>query len=147
MPAKGAIGSGQETVIKLDDSGGSLRTLTSYVTKVSLDLKGHGLVDVTCFGDTGHKWESDDLEDGSFNLEAWFDDTATTGSWTVLAGLRTDTAANSFEIYPFGETSGYPKISGECWMESCNLDMGTGGITKITAAFKVNGAVTIGTAT
>ena len=146
MAAKGLLGSGQETVFKIDDSGDTLRTITSYVTKISMDLKGHGLVDVTCFGDTGRKWASDALEDCSFNLEAWFNDLADTGSWTVLQGIRNATANSDFEIYPFGTTAGYPKISGDCWMESINLDMSVAGIVKIGASFKIHGVPTVGTA-
>ena len=144
--AKGSVAASVDCTVGLDDSGGTLRQLESYSTKVDFDLTGHGLVDVTTMGDAGHTYASDELENCSFNIELWLDDTATTGSWVVIESLRDHTSAESFIIDPFGSTSGYPRLSGDCWLESGPvLDISVPGIVKMTASFKVNGAVTVTT--
>ena len=99
--AKGTVGAGVDTSLSLDDAGGgTLRIVQADTTKVAINTKGHGLVDVTAMGDAGHSYASDELEDCSFTAELWFNDVATTGSWTVVDGLRTATETASFEIHP-----------------------------------------------
>ncbi|MDY6835540.1 MAG: hypothetical protein SVY53_12145 [Chloroflexota bacterium] len=145
--AKGTVGAGVDTSLSLDDAGGgTLRIVQADTTKVAINTKGHGLVDVTAMGDAGHSYASDELEDCSFTAELWFNDVATTGSWTVVDGLRTATETASFEIHPFGDTVGYPELTGECWLEDCNVDMTVADIVKLSASFKVHGALTVGTA-
>jgi len=145
--AKSTVGAGVDTSISIDDAGGgTLRVLQADATKVSVETKGHGLVDVTAMGDAGHTYAPDELEDCSFSMDMWFNDVANIGSWTVLDGLRTATSTASFEIHPFGDTAGYPEFTGECWMEDCSIESTVGDIVKISASFKVNGALTPGTA-
>jgi len=141
-----ALRAGNNAVLILTDGGGA-RTLSSYVKSLSFDLKGHGLVDVTCMGDSGHTWASDELEDCSFTVEFVYDDGANT-VWDTLAdatnGLRTSTVARAFEIGPAGSTSTYPKLSGNCWLESFTVPVAVGDMITVSATFKVDGAVTVG---
>lgn len=140
------IRAGNNAVLILTDGGGA-RTLSDYVKSISLDLKGHGLVDVTTMGSSGHKWASDELEDCSFTVEFVYDD-GTNTVWDTLAdatnGLRTSTSARAFEIAPHGTTATYPKLTGNCWLESLSVPVAVGDMITCSASFKVDGACTLG---
>ena len=75
-----ALKAGKSVVLKLTDSGDVERTMSTFVSRVMLDLKGKGLVDVTTMGDSGHEWASDELEDGGFTVDFFYDPTASTGT-------------------------------------------------------------------
>lgn len=139
------VEAGKNLYLTLDDSGSTERDLTAYVTKITLSLKGKGLVDVTAGGDSGHTWASDELEDGSFSVDFLWDP-ASNVVHDVLTSLRTVTAAGDFVIGPKGSTAGYPKISGTCWLEDLPMDVTVGDVVRCTGVpFKIDGAVTIGT--
>jgi len=139
-----AVQAGKNLVFKLTDAGSSVRTLSTYVSKITTGLKGHTLVDVTAGGDSGHTYASDELEDGQFTVEMWYDPTATTGPFVVCEGVRDATSATAFEIGPAGSTSTYTKLSGNCWVEDLTVDTPVGEVVKMTASFKVDGAYTVG---
>ena len=140
--------SGKNVSLKLNDSADSVRDLSAYVTSVRMSLKGRGLVDVTAMGDLGHTWAPDDLEDGTFTVDFWYEPTADTGTWSILTGLRTTTAAKAFQIGPHGNTAGYPKISGNCWLEDLPLEAAVGDMIKLSGVpFKIDAAVAIATMT
>jgi len=141
-----ALRAGNNAVLILTDGGGA-RTLSDYVKSISLDLKGHGLVDVTCMGDSGHTFASDELEDCSFTVEFVYDDGSNT-VWDTLCdatnGLRTSAVARAFEIGPAGSTATYPKLTGNCWLEGVTTPVNVGEMILMSATFKVDGAVTVG---
>jgi len=142
-----SLKAGNNAVLKLTDNGDSERDLSSYVKSITLDLKGHELVDVTCMGASGHKWASDELENCSFTVEFVYDSGSNT-VWDTLcgasAGLRTATAAKAFEIGPQGSSSGDPKLSGDCWLEDFSMPVEVGSMITVSATFRVDGAVTVG---
>ncbi|MAH45852.1 hypothetical protein CMI37_08475 [Candidatus Pacearchaeota archaeon] len=139
------VEAGKDCVLKLDDSGDTQRTLTTYVTKVSMDLKGHGLVDVTAMSASGHTWASDELEDCTFSVDFLYDDGSNT-VWDVLTGIRGYATARDWEIGPKGSTGGYPKLSGTCFLEGLPMEVSIGDVIRLPGVpFRVNGAVTIGT--
>lgn len=145
------VEAGKNVVLKLTDNGDTERTLSAYVTKLSLSLKGKALVDVTAMGDSGHTWASDELEDGSFSVDFLYDSASNT-VWDTLCGasngLRGQTAAKAFEIGPQGSSSGEPKITGTCWLEEPPLEAAIGDVIRMTGVtFRIDGAVTIGTYT
>lgn len=141
---------GNNAVLKLTDNGDSERTLSSYVKSISVDLKGHGLVDVTCMGDSGHTFASDELENASFTVEFVYDDGSNT-VWDTMCdatnGLRTATAAKAFEIGPQGSTNGDPKLTGSCWLEGVTMPVSVGDMISMSATFRIDGAVTVGSYT
>lgn len=135
---------GKDLAFLVDDSGGTLRDISAHVTGVSGLPGSRALDDVTAAGDGGDK-SIPGLFSGQFTVSGWWDDTASTGSHTVLNGLRTTTATSSFEYGPEGSASGDIKLSGECWLESLTYDAEVRGAVPFSATFKVDGTLTTGT--
>lgn len=132
---------GKNAVFKLDDSSGTLRTLTSYVNSVSGLPGGRDLAEVTAFGDGGTK-SIPGLQDLDFSIKGHFDSTATTGPNAVLSGLRTATATASVEYGPEGSTAGQVKFTCECWLTSYEVEASVDDKVSFKAEFKVDGTVT-----
>lgn len=135
---------GKDAVFKIDDSSGTLRDISAHVDSVSGLPGARGLVSITAFGDAGEK-SIPGLENTSFTVAGHFATTATTGSYTVLNGLRTATATSSFEYGPEGGTNGDVKASGECWMTGLTFDASVAGRVNFSASFQVDGTVSSGT--
>jgi hypothetical protein len=131
---------GKSAVFKLDDSGGTLRTLTSYVDNVSGLPGGRELSAVTAFGDSGTKSISG-LQNVTFSVSGHFDSTATTGPNAVINSLRTATATASFEYGPEGSSSGNIKFYGECWLTEYTVDASVSDKVSFSATFQVDGTV------
>jgi hypothetical protein len=132
---------GKDCVFKLDNVGGSLQDLTADGMNVntSWNRDDH---DVTKFGASGHQHKPG-LQNNTFTAEFDYSDTI----YSHLTGLRGSDNSYSFEIYPKGTTSTYPKETGECFLT--NLQMGRDPVNpmKIQASFVVDGTVAFGTAT
>lgn len=135
---------GKNAVFKLDDSGGTLRTLTSYVDNVSGLPGARDLSPVTAFGDGGTK-SIPGLQNITFTVSGHFDSTATTGPNAVIASLRTAASTATFEYGPEGGTTGKVKFSGECWLTQYQVDANVTDKVPFTASFQVDGTVTEGT--
>lgn len=135
---------GKDAVFKLDDSGGTLRTLSSYVDNVSGLPGGRDLAEVTAFGDGGTK-SIPGLQDVSFSIKGHFDSTATTGPNAVLNSLRTATATATFEYGPEGGASGKVRFTGECWLTEYEVEAEVDDKVSFTAEFQVDGTVTANT--
>ena len=135
---------GKNAVFKIDDSVGTLRTLTSYVEEVKGLPGGRELSEVTAFGDGGAK-NIPGLQNVEFSISGHFDSTATTGPNAVLNSLRTATATASFEYGPEGGSTGNTKFSGECWLTEYTVDASVKEKVSFEASFQVDGTVTSGT--
>ncbi len=135
---------GKDSVFKIDDSGGTLRTLTSYVDNVSGLPGGRDLAEVTAFGDQGTK-SIPGLQDVNFKIKGHFDSTATTGPNAVLAGLRTATSTATFEYGPEGGTTGKTRFTGECWLTEYEVEAEVDDKVSFSAEFQVDGTVTMNT--
>lgn len=134
---------GKDSVFSLDDSGGTLRAIKVYLNSVTGLPGARQLSEVTAFGDQGVR-SIPSLANVPFSIAGHYDATATTGSWTVLNGLRTATATATFEYGPAGSASGAAKISGECWMTELTVDASVSDRVPIAASFQVDGVPTIG---
>jgi hypothetical protein len=134
----------KDSVFKVDDSGGTLRDISGHVDNVSGLPGAPNLSPVTSFGDQGEK-SIRGIEVAGFTVSGQFDTAATTGSLTVLNGIRTTTTTASFEYGPEGGTTGKVKYSGEAWLEDLKTDAAVGNKVPFTATFKVDGIVTVGT--
>lgn len=135
---------GKDAVFALDDSGGTLRTISTYVDNVAGLPGGRALSDVTGFGDAGEK-SIPGLQNCTFTISGSWDSTVTTGPHAVLNSLRTATATASFEYGPEGSTGGDIKLSGECWLENYTVDASVTEKVSFSASLKVDGTVTSGT--
>lgn len=134
---------GKNAAFKVDDSGSTLRDISTYCDDVSGLPGARSLDTVTGFGDGGVK-SVPGLENSKFTVSGSWDPTTTTGPDAVLAPLRTATATSSFEFGPEGSTSGKVKYSGECWLEEYTVDVKVDGKVPFKASFMVDGTVTRG---
>lgn len=132
------------SVFQVND-GSSLRDVSAGLVGVSGIPGLRSLNDVTALGDGGRKW-SPGLEDITITLDAMYTDDANTGIDTVFGVLiRDDTAERAFDFGPEGTTSGFPKYSGNLFVESYTINSRVGNRVEATIVCKVNGKVTVGT--
>jgi hypothetical protein len=134
---------GKDAVFSLDDSGGTLRSIKIYLNSVTGLPGARALSEVTAFGDAGTK-SIPSLANVQFSIAGHYDATATTGSATVLNGLRTATATSSFEYGPAGSATNALKVSGECWMTELTYDATVSDRVPVAATFQVEGIPTLG---
>ena len=128
----------------LDDTGGTQRDLSAYLTDVRGLPGRRELNEVTALGDGGARFIPG-LEDVAIALSGIFDDTATTGPDAVLGPLRTHSAAVDFEYGPEGSGTGDVKYSGTCWVLAYDLRSRVGNAVEWTATLQVEATVTRGT--
>lgn len=136
-----AFKDGKDSVFKLDDSSGTLRTLTSYVDSVDGLPGGRNLDDVTALGDTGRK-SIPSIQDNKFSISGHFDSTATTGPNATIGSLLTATSTATFEHGPEGGSTGNVRYTGECWCTSYVVTSKVGTQVSFKADFQVDGVTT-----
>ncbi len=132
---------GKNAVFKVDDSGGTLRDISGDVNDVTGLPGARQLSETTAFGDGGQK-NIPGLVVVQFTVTGMYNTTASTGSITVLKGLRTTSVTSSFEYGPEGGTSGLLKWLGEAWMQDFVVAAQVGDKIPFTATFQVDGLVT-----
>ena len=135
---------GKGAVFAIDDSGGTLRTVTIYLNSVTGLPGARALSEVTAFGDAGVK-NIPSLANLPFSIGGHYDATATTGVSTVLNGIRVATATSTFEYGPAGGGTGALKITGECWMTELTYDATVSDRVPVAASFQVDGIPTLTT--
>lgn len=135
---------GKGAVFAIDDSGGTLRTVTVYLNAVNGLPGARQLSEVTAFGDSGTK-SIPGLANVPFSIGGHYDATASVGIATVLNSLRTSTSTSTFEYGPAGSASGALKITGECWMNEYTIDASVSDRVPISASFQVEGIPTLTT--
>ena len=127
----------------IDDTGGTQRDLSAYIT----DIRGlpgtRALNEMTALGDDGAKFIPG-LEDAAFTLSGLFDNTATSGPDAVLGPLRKHTSAVGFEYGPEGSVAGSVKYSGTCWIVSYELRSRVWNLVEWSAALQVEDVVSRG---
>lgn len=135
---------GKGIVFKLDDSGGTLRDLTTYVDGVTGLPGARQLSDVTVAGSVGTK-NIPGLQDCQFTVTGNFDSTATTGPIPVLNSLRTAASTATYEYGPEGSTTGSQKYTGECWLMGYTIDAKVTDKVPFSAVFRTDNGVTLTT--
>ncbi|MCH8311093.1 MAG: hypothetical protein IIB17_11450 [Chloroflexi bacterium] len=128
----------------IDDTGGTQRDLSLYITEVSGLPGDRVLRELTGLSDSGAVFLPG-VENSRIALRGLFDDTALSGPDAVLGPLRTHASAVDFEYGPEGTGSGAVKYSGTCWVRSYQLRSGVGKLVAWTASMQVEGTVTRGT--
>lgn len=111
---------GRLTVVKVKDSGGTLRDLTPYLTDSDFPDETDA-VDVTPYGVT-RKVYLVGLGDGTLSGSGNWD--ATPDGW--LAGLRGVDAVD-YEYYPAGTATGMVKYAGKVQLKSYGMTSESGG--------------------
>ena len=128
---------GSKGSIMITDGGGVLRDISG--------LPGTSEVaDSTGLGSTAKTFITG-LNDVKFSLKGQYDDTALTGSHTVLTSIR-GAGAKAFQYGPSGAVaaSGTVKITGSAIMTDYTVNSPIGGITSFSASFQGSGDVTFG---
>jgi hypothetical protein len=131
-----AFGHGKSAVFKLDDSGGALRDLSTYINEASMprDIE---TAETTAFGASAKAYITG-LTDATISFSGMFDATAD----GYLAGVVGQAATLSFEYGPLGSTGGFVKYEGECILTSYELSSPVGDVVTFSADAQVTGAIT-----
>lgn len=117
---------GKDTVVKLDDSGGTLRDLSQFITSVDIPV-AIDVAEVTGMGQPRKNYITGLQDSNPIAINGNWDDTPTTGPHAVFTSLIGGTAGYTLEVYPAGTASGKPKFSGEALLTSYSLSTGVGG--------------------
>jgi hypothetical protein len=132
------------SVFKMND-GSDLRDMSSHIKRMR-GLPGQiKMNDVTAFGSVGER-PGPSIYIAHFTVLFMFNMVATTGVWTVLAGMYSSKALRAFEYYPAGTTTGNPKFSGNCYMANAPIEGQAGEYVTLECEFWVDNGVTVGTA-
>ena len=132
------------TEVKIDNAGGTLINLSTYVDTISALGREYQNLDVTSFADAAERIIAGIEASQEFTISGHFDDTATTGPDAVLAP-RVGTMG-SWEFYPIGTAAGRRKFSGEALCSSYKIAAEVKGRVQYDCVFKQDGACTVGTA-
>ncbi len=130
--------SGDHVIVKMDDSGGTLRTFADGdIRSVDLGL-AYDQFDVTGFGDDVHQFINGQLR-APVTLQGYLTTTATTGTHPVINGAFQSGSTVTLEVEVGNNatpTSGDPKYSGEFIVESYRPMITNGGAIMFTATLK-----------
>jgi len=133
-----AFAHGKAAVFKIDDSGDTLRDLSSYLNDVGFprDIEA---AETTTFGVAGSaKTYIVGLTDASISISGLFDATAD----GYLAGIVGFATPRDFEYGPAGSTGGFVKYTGTCILTSYEVSASVGDTVQASADFQVTGAIT-----
>ena len=127
---------GSDSVFKLDNSGGSLTDISTYVNNV--DFPETADVAETSTLGASNKTYIVGLKDATISLGGLFDATVD----AILGAVVGQSATLSFEYSPEGTGSGKVKYTGECILTSYTLSSPVGDVVGFSADLQVSGAVT-----
>jgi hypothetical protein len=122
----------------VDNSGGSLTTISDVLTDVSFPQTIE-TAETTSFGSNAKTYIVG-LSDATISISGNFDTTVD----GHLSGVLGQAATLSFEYGPEGSTAGDAKYTGECLMTSYEKSGAVGDVVTFSAEFQVTGAVTRG---
>ena len=123
---------------------GTERDLTAHITDITGLPGAAGLHDATTLGDTGTK-DVDGLDDTTFSISGFYDDTVTTGPEAVIGALWSSRANATFRYGPKGSTAGFLKYSGSIKVADFSMPAKVGSLTLFEAKLKLQGRVARGT--
>lgn len=130
---------GKGTVIKLDDSGGTLRDLSTYADEVTFP-SSVDMAETTTFG-KDDKTFIPGLRDHTISVSGKWD--ATLDGYVAPAVGQA--ASLSFEYGPAGSGSGAVKFTGECFITSYELSNPVGDVVTFSLELQCSDAITRGT--
>lgn len=135
---------GKDSYFAVEDSAAStLRNISPYVKSVDFN-RSQDANDTTTKGAEGKTYRPG-LTDGEIRLTGLWDDTASTGSYTVLSSLMDLEITVGFEWGPEGNGSGAVKYSGECVLTQYDEGSPVDDMVAFTATLRISGTVTVGT--
>ena len=127
---------GSDSVFKLDNAGGSLTDISTYVNNV--DFPETADVAETSTLGASNKTYIVGLKDATISLGGLFDATVD----AILGAVVGQSATLSFEYSQEGTGSGKVKYTGECILTSYTLSSPVGDVVGFSADLQVSGAVT-----
>ena len=139
---------GKDLYFAMDDTAGTLQQITGVTSVTGLPGEVEHY-DATAVGDSGRKHVAG-LENVTVVVEGWYDDTATTGSKTLLSAAATLRSADTeigISFGPKGNSSGFEKMTAETKLKTVEYPAALGDLVKFRAEFLVQGVVTIGSYT
>jgi hypothetical protein len=131
---------GKVTVFKIDNSGGTLTDISSYLNNVDFSRE----VDVpesTVFGLSDRTY-IEGLRTASFSISGFWE---SANLDALLGTILGQTAALEFEYGPGGSTAGDIKYTGSAYCTNYSVSNPVDGIVTFSADFQVTGGVTRGT--
>jgi hypothetical protein len=129
-----AFSHGSTAVFKVQDSGGTLRDLSAYLTSTGLPRETD-VAETTTLGKTA-KTYIPGLEDGSIPIEGPWEPTLD----GYLDGIRRMT--RNFEYYPAGTAVGAVKYSGACILTSYEINSEVEDANSFSGEFQITDTVT-----
>ena len=137
---------GKGAYFNIDDAGGSARDISTYVDNIdfSQDME---LAEITGMTASSKSYIMG-LYDGTITVSGSWDDTATTGSETVLGavaavgGELSATGSLTWIYGPEGSTAADIKYTGECFMTNYSNSAPVGGRVSFSATFQRTGDIT-----
>lgn len=130
---------GKDSVFKLDNSGGTLTDISTYVNNV--DFPETADVSETTTLGADNKTYIAGLKDATISLSGLWDSTAD----AIFGAVVGQSATLSFEYSPEGTTGGNIKYTGEAILTSYAISSPVGDAVGYSADLQVSGAITRGT--
>lgn len=130
---------GKDSKFKVDNSGGSLTDISTYVNSVDFP-ETVDVAETSTLGDASKSYIVG-LKDATIGIAGLWDATLD----GVLAPVVGQAATLSFEYSPAGSGSGAIKYTGECILTNYAQNSPVGDVVSFTADFQVSGNVTRGT--
>ncbi len=130
---------GKDSVFKLDNSGGTLTDISSYVNSVDFPETAD-VAETSTLGSSAKSYIVG-LKDATLSIAGLWDSTVD----GILGAVVGQSATLSFEYSPEGTTGGNIKYTGECILTSYSQSSPVGDVVSYSADFQVSGAVTRGT--
>ena len=129
-------------VFKLDDSAGTLRDLSTYLTNID-HPREQSSPESTTFQVAGRaRTFIVGLNGATISISGLYDSTATTGPDVVLSGNIGKLTTSTYEYGPEGSTTGLVKYTGECILNNYSISGPVDGIVTFAADLQITGVVT-----
>lgn len=139
-----ALARGYEVAIRIDDSAGTLRDISDFITSVRGFLQEVAELETTAFGDAD-RTRIGGIGNSTFGIDGFWDDTTAvaspnpSGTDTVLNNLPG--IVGTFNYVITATDAGTITYSGECLCLRYSIDAPVDGIITISADFAIDGAV------
>lgn len=130
---------GKSADFRLDNSGGSLTDLSSYLDNVSFPQPVE-TAETTTFGSSSKSYIVG-LKDSTISVSGKWDATPD----AQIAAVLGQAASLSFQYGPAGSGTGNIKYTGECYITSYDVTAPVGDVVTFSLELQVTGAVTRGT--
>jgi len=135
---------GKNAYIQLDNSAGTLTSLTSIANEVTYSLSIE-TAETSVFG-TSSKQYITGQNDATISISGLFDQTtATTIEGAIDALISGSLASLKFVFGPQGSTAGNKKFSGTALVTSYEIGAPVGDVVSLSIELQRTGATTIGT--